>query len=127
MVPAEAWELLRATIAFSPGIKRNCNLRMGWTFPRYRKVRYHYQHRRSVQVLAWNTAYLGHTSSGKMNSSWNGYRERLIETERRGELILQRRLGVLGEQGQERLSSSALSDKDMGVEKEQFELEDNAG
>lgn len=34
---------------------------------------------------------------------------------------------MLGEQGQECLSSSALSDKDMGVEKEQFELEDNAG
>ena len=54
----------------------NCNLRMGWTFPRYRKVRRYYQRTRSVQVLAWNTAYLGHTYSRKMNSSWKGYWER---------------------------------------------------
>lgn len=55
------------------------------------------------------------------------FSERLIEREQRGELILQRRLAVLSEHGQECLSSGALSDKDMGVQKQLFELEDNAG
>lgn len=72
----------------------DCNLRTGRTSPRHRKARYHYQHTRSARVLAWDTAYLGHTSSRKMNSSWNSYRERLIEAEQRGELILQRRLSA---------------------------------
>lgn len=34
---------------------------------------------------------------------------------------------MLGEQGQKCLSLSALSDRDRAVEKEWFELEDNAG
>lgn len=55
------------------------------------------------------------------------FRERLIEREQRGELILQRRLGVLSEQGQEFLPLGSLSDKGMRVQKELFELEDSAG
>ena len=54
--------------------------------------------------------------------------ERLLrEAERGGALIFRRRLGVLGERGQECSSLSVLSDKGMEVEKELFELEDNAG
>lgn len=55
------------------------------------------------------------------------FKARLIGREQRGEFILQKRLGVLSEQRQELLSLGAVSDKDMGVQKELFELEDNAG
>lgn len=106
VVHARVWNLVRASTRYQTG---NCNLRMGWTFPRHRKVSYHYQHTRSVQVFALNTAYLGHTSSRKMNSCWNSYIERSIETKWRGELILQRRLEVFGDQGQECLSLLCLT------------------